>query len=276
MRIYIPTHRRMDLTTQPTFRALSPEWQEQTTFVVDEADAKRLEFLQSTSSSFKRASMMVVPPEIQTIAQKRAYILRQAKEATIVMMDDDLRFAERQYAGPDGVDGFKLVPATSESISRSLTELDDMLRDDYVHAGFSARQGNNRLESGWLQTRRMMYVLGYQPAIVREYCELGRIETREDFDYTLQLFRAGFNNVVSSEICVDQSYNARGGCSLQRTMEASNGDAVKLARLHPGLVKVVDKEYKTSIPRKEVIVQWKAALESGLRTNEEPALYDRT
>jgi hypothetical protein len=39
----------------------------------------------------------------------------------------------------------------------------------------------------------------------------------------------------------------------------SDAEAEKLAALHPGLVKVVQKDYK-GVPRKEVIVQWKKAL----------------
>lgn len=260
MQIYIPTYRRTG--DQHTLKALPTEWQSRTTLVVDELDADKIGFYARTGKTmFQRAKLLIVPDHVTTIAKKRAFIIEQAREDKIVMFDDDLRFAARYYPGCDATSP-KLEKAQPEAIAAALEQLSAKL-DDYVHAGFSARQGNNRLDYGWLNTRRMMYALGYRPKVVREVCDLGRIETREDFDYTLQLFSKGLDNVVYSELCVDQSYNAKGGCSEQRTMEASNADAERLAELHPGLVKVVEKDYKASVPRKEVIVQWKKALEQG-------------
>lgn len=252
MRIYIPTYRRPG--AQHTFNALPPLWQERTTFVLDAWDARNMRtWLEGTG-----AAVQIVPEHIKTIAAKRAWIIEGTTEEKIVMMDDDLRFAVRVREG----DKVRLRPADGEQIAYHLHELEQKL-NAFVHAGFSARQGNNRLPDGWKSPHRMMYVLGYRPGILREYCELGRIETREDFDYTLQLLRRGFSNVVTADICVDQKYNAKGGCSEDRTMEASNADAEKLRELHPGFVKVVEKDYKSSVPRKEVLVQWKKALEAG-------------
>ena len=245
MRIYIPTYQRVG--TQLTFNALPRRWKAQTTFVLNAWDHKCMKHWIEDNG----ADAWIVPLEIDTIAAKRMFIIEEAKEDKIVMMDDDLRFSHR-------VDG-KLVKADPDNIGFYLTCLEDKL-DDYVHAGFSARQGNNRLPDGWKSPHRMMYVLGYRPAVLRENCELGRIETREDFDYTLQLLRLGFPNAVTCDICVDQKYNNKGGCSSQRTVEASNADAEKLAALHPGYVKFVTKDYLASVPRKEVTVQWKKAL----------------
>ncbi len=243
MRIYIPTYERPN--TQTTFNALPPNWQQRTTFVLNAWDRKYMDkWILDSGAEF-------LITDLKTIAAKRAFIISQALERKICMMDDDLRFSVRS-AG-------KLVKAQKIDINRHLYELSDKL-DEFVHAGFSARQGNNRLPDGWKTPHRMMYVLGYRPSVLREKCELGRIETREDFDYTLQLLRQGYPNAVQCDICVDQKYNMKGGCSSQRTVEASNADADKLAELHPGYVKVVEKEYLASVPRREVTVQWKKAL----------------
>ncbi len=243
MRIYIPTFQRPG--TQTTFNALPPNWQQRTTFVLNAWDRKYMDkWILDSGAEF-------LITDLKTIAAKRAFIISQALERKICMMDDDLRFSVRS--------GGKLVKAQKVDINHHLYELSDKL-DEFVHAGFSARQGNNRLPDGWKTPHRMMYVLGYRPLVLREKCELGRIETREDFDYTLQLLRQGYPNAVQCDICVDQKYNMKGGCSSQRTVEASNADAEKLAEFHPGYVKVVEKEYLASVPRKEVTVQWKKAL----------------
>lgn len=261
MEIIIPTYRRTG--NQHSYNALGPKWRDKVTFVTDQKDA---DFMRSMSK-FKDARFTIVPEEIQTIAQKRAWILKTAQCESLVMLDDDLRFAVRKY--PCGYEpgieesNFKLVAADCNQVDFFFDELEVKLKS-YVHAGFSARQGNNRKPPGWEKNTRMMYVLGYQPEAVRQHCELGRIETREDFDYTLQLFKKGFENIICNEICTDQKYNAPGGASLERTKERSDEDAEKLAALHPGLVKVVYKDYAGSVKRKEVIVQWKKALRTDI------------
>lgn len=251
MRIIIPTYRRTN--EQVTFKNLPSEWKKKTTFVCDGIDEPQLSF------KFKatEAEILVIPDTVKTIAQKRAWLIKTLPYAKILMLDDDLSFANRIK------DSTKLLPATPEQIDTAFTEVSDML-GTYAHVGISARQGNNRLKDKWVSNTRMMYALGYFLPTVREICELGRIETREDMDYTLQMLCAGYENRVLSTLCTDQKYNAPGGASLERSIESSNADAEKLANLHSGFVKVVEKEYKSSLPRKEVICYWKKAYESGI------------
>ena len=250
VRLVIPTYRRMH--AQHTWKALwAAGWGERVTFAVDDVDAGHLRSLQG----FDGADVLTVPVDVQTIADKRAFLLRWAagRYAKLVMFDDDLRFAVRRDE--------RLVRATPRDVAHHLKILVDVL-DVYVHAGWSARQGNNRLTPGFNENVRMMYVLGYQPEVVVRECELGRIQVREDMDYTLQLLRRGYPNGVSADIACDQEYNAPGGASLERTREQSDRDAERLAELHPGLVRVVQRQYKSSPPRKEVVVQWKKAYAS--------------
>ena len=120
----------------------------------------------------------------------------------------------------------------------------------------------------------MMYVLGYNTKELRSLSDagrihLGRIENREDMDLTLQLLKLGLPNQVRFDIAADQmtGFGAKGGCSVQRTIEAADADAELLASLHPGLVGLVEKTYKgLSVTRKEVVVQWKRAYEMGKRS----------
>lgn len=252
IRLVIPTYRRVH--EQATFLGLPEDWRKLVIFVTDQQDYKGLyaKYGQTTGAQF-----VVHPPEITSIAQKRAWILQNTLYERIVMLDDDLRFAMR----PEPSDT-KLVPAKPEDVGKALHLLSSMLCM-VVHAGFSARQGNNHLPAGWVANTRMMYVLGYRPEEVRKHCELGRIEHREDMDYTLQLLRAGCPNMVLADICVDQRYNAPGGASASgRTVQQSNADADRLALLHPGLVRVVQKDYAGSVPRREVVVSWKKAYDS--------------
>ena len=205
------------------------------------------------------AKVMPQPDDNMTIAAKRAWIMRQWQNDKIVMLDDDLRFFVKREDNPK-----LLRSATDEDTLHWFRELEKMLGHKHVHAGFGSRLFNNAKDPGWEQAKRMQYVLGYYLPVVREECELGRVETREDMDYVLQLLRKGYPNAVCHTFVAEQSndYAARGGCSGQRTTASSDADADRLAELHPGLVRVVQKDYKGS-PRKEVVVRWEAALRAG-------------
>jgi hypothetical protein len=249
MKIIIPTYRRTG--SQHTYKQLPENWKRETTFVVDQLDHDTM----TRGSSFKDANFVIVPPVVTSIAKKRTWILENIECQKMVMLDDDLAFAIRRYRENGKISQCK---PTTEETDYWLSELSKML-DQYVHAGFSARQFNNAKPKGWLRNSRMMYSLGYQPKTILKDCLLGRIETREDMDITLQLFKKGHPNMVCSEFCHDQVYNTEGGCSLTRTLDSSNADAEKLSELHPGLVRVVEKDYKRSMRRKEVICAWKKA-----------------
>lgn len=254
MKIIIPTHRRVE--KQKTFSFLPESLHKDTVLIADEVDAPALrELLKDTE-----AKVVVHPPEIDSIAKKRAWIIQNSSEDKILMLDDDLRFEVQ-----DKPDNTYLRRAEPEEVGKYIKQVEDYL-DDYAHVGISARQGNNRLERPYRENSRMMYALGYRPEVLREHCELGRIEHREDFDYCLQLLKAGYPNIVLTYIAVGQDYNNAGGASEQRTTEASNQDAYKLAELHPGLVRTTEKDYKQSVKRIEVICQWRKAYDQSQKS----------
>lgn len=257
MKILIPTYRRTE--SQATFNILPEEWKKEVVMVVDAEDALKLQ----QRAEFEGVDFWIRPEHVKGIAQKRKWILENIAEDKIVMMDDDLSFEVRT----NGTTGELTRAANSEDIGKYLSELEDKL-DTYAHAGFSVRRHNNNLPSGWFENNRMQCVLGYRPEIMRKHCELGRIETREDFDYTLQLLKKGFPNAICSEILFSQKINAPGGISTYRTVESSNAEARELEALHPGIVKAVERKYKTQKSefgeRIEVICYWKKAYAKGV------------
>lgn len=263
LRVVIPTYRRMP--RQSTLSFLPDEWARSATLVVDAQDA-------SVASLYdlRGAEILVHPPEIDTIAKKRVWIIQEFakpnRTSKIVMMDDDLRFAVRK--GPRET---ALRQSTKDDLDSELNQLDEIL-DTVAHAGWSMRQGNNNVRFdglGWIENARMCYVLGYDCGLIwrmheRGDIRLGQVTYREDMDLTLQLLERGWRNLVNFGIAADQvtGFAAKGGCSDERTIEASNAAASALAELHPGLVKVVQKDYAGSVARLEVVVQWKKAFRS--------------
>lgn len=248
MHIYIPTYRRAYL--QRTLSHLPTSVMKCTTLVCDKHDEPLLQ-----KYCDERGCDTLVSPA-KTIAQKRAWIIQNTEHRKILMLDDDLTFCRRNYK-KDGT--FNLLQCTRKEARPAIDWVEEML-GVFAHVGISPRQGNNNVpDKGTRHTYRCIYALGYDTKIMRKVCKFGRIEHREDMDYTLQLFAAGYDNIVSVDYCLQQQYNNKGGASEQRKMEESNADADKLAKIHKPFVKVVEKEYSYSIPRKEVIVYWRKA-----------------
>lgn len=254
MRIVIPTRGRWDLTL--TCDRLPKEWRTRVDVVCPSRELRRHK---EEMSRGQWANVVVQPDDGMTIAAKRAWIMATWRDEKIVMMDDDLVFFRKRTDDPT-----RLVSAEPADISLYLEQMERWLSPMVPHAGFGSRLMNNRRPPGWSGPSRMQYVLGYHLPTVREECELGRIETREDMDYVLQLLRRGLPNKVCDSLVVEQSrgYGAKGGASGERTAQGSNDDAELLARLHPGYVRVVKKEYQKH-PRREVVCQWGKALRDG-------------
>jgi hypothetical protein len=256
MRIVIPTRGRENQLTLSWF---PKELRLQTTVIAPKRDIFKLSVVYHTGVP----DYVVQPDPTWTIAKKRAWIIQEWAPSQgydkILMLDDDLRFSTRISE-----DDWHLKELSGEELIPEFKRLEDKLGEEFPHVGFGPRQGNNRLEDvGWRIATRMQYSLGYYIPIVKE-CELGRIETREDMDLTLQLLRKGYPNAVWQTTVNDQrKFDAPGGASSERTIESSNADAKKLAELHPGYVTTTERKYKASVPRVEVICQWGKAYQDG-------------
>jgi hypothetical protein len=260
MRIVIPTRGRGE--KQLTLRMLPKELRARTTLICPQKERGKLDSIYLDGIG---PEVVVQPDANWTIAKKRAWILGEWAPSQgydkIIMLDDDLRFATRISEGD-----WHLRSIEKEELIPEFKLLEDKLGEEFPHVGFGQRQSNNTAEgSSWKTPGKMVYSLGYYLPIVNRECELGRIETREDMDLTLQLLRKGYPNAVYQNTVNDQrEFDAPGGASSERTIERSNADAYKLAQFHPGYVTIVDKAYKASVPRKEVVIQWQKALQDGI------------
>lgn len=273
MDIVIPSHHRVG--AQDTLTHMAPELRRRTILV-----GPTHEYPQHLGHSYMEGVRFLPQPDgTRNISDVRAFLLRiwgggptwglgentnPATSDNLLMLDDDLRFYIRRE---DKVD--RLRYATHEEQVAWFKALSERLGPEVPHGGFGTRRGNNNQEpkdgnwlNHWTQGRVMSAIAFHAPTVVAE-CELGRIDTREDFDYTLQLMRRGYpNTVCQTFVQGDGGYSAPGGCSVWRTTETSDRDAHKLAELHPGLVKIKKKEFKNT-PRLEITVSWQKALREG-------------
>ena len=252
MQIIIPTRNR--IYEQITLQSLPPELRKRTTLVCPKREASELRRLYADVK-------IAWEPHPMKLPQKRAWIVQEWLKCgynKIIMLDDDLTFSTRISAGDwhlRDIYGKELIP--------EFERLTDKLGPKFPHVGFGMRQGNNNLPAGWQEPGKMCFTLGYYLPIVAK-CRWDLVVLRSDYAMTLQLLLKGHRNAVWQNTVADQRTDAPGGCSTYRTMEMSNAEAEKLAALFPEYVSVVERNYKGSEPRVEVICRWQKALRNGL------------
>jgi TET-associated glycosyltransferase-like protein len=244
MEIYIPSRGRV---FQETFTSLPKELQERVHFIVPYDDM-----------NIQGVFCHKTPKEIDGIGPTRQWIIDQAQDKKIVMLDDDIVFATRREDEPA-----KFRPSVDHELRLLFDSIDSHL-DSFAHVGVSTREGGNRDTNSLVFNTRLLRILAYRTDVLRsEEVRFDRLEFMEDFDVTLQLLRKGYSNVKINWIVHNQrSSNAPGGCSTYRTLEKQSQAAKGLASLHPKFVAVVQKTTKTAwngATRDDVIIQWKRA-----------------
>jgi hypothetical protein len=268
MRIVIPTFGRVD--RQTTLMALPTEFRREALLVTSntsEAEAVRRNY------ELKKIQVRVAP--VATIADKRQWILENVKE-DVFMLDDDMVFYRRcapqhrtfvggRWKPKSGYKGLSLDYVTDPGLFELFEYLEEKLDRGFPAIGISSRFGNDLEGSEWKYgANRLMHGFGYDRKLLRGLkFQFNAVQFREDMHMALTLLRAGYESAQCYEWCVAPgAYGAPGGCTDERTVAKSDAAAEQLATLHPGFVRVVQKDYKGT-PRKEVVVSWKRALTSG-------------
>ena len=259
--IYIPSKGRWTNIKEGTLKWVPFDVRDRVIFVVPEEECVKY------MVALEYQPVNVISTNSKGIAQTRHFIGHHAdvsKYDKFVMMDDDLKFFVRKEIQSTG-----LIPQTPEDFKLMMWGLKYNLRY-YSAVGISARQGNNNSgigDAGLLEENtRLLRVLAYRTADFIS-CEHGRVEIAEDHDVNLQLLEKGLPNANLMYWSQDQAQTqAAGGCSTYRTKELHEKSQRKLAELHPGLVKIVQKTNKTGGDfgtRIESVISWKKAFKQG-------------
>lgn len=258
MDIYICTHGRATEVQQHTLKSL--RGCEYTPKIV----IQRSEIFKW---SWYKGPMVILPPEISTIAATRDYLVWAVDDTGndyMVMLDDDLHFAVRRENSPT-----LFRQPDPEDITEMLSSIDQALAD-FPMVGIGPREGGNRNVEPVLINTRIMRVIGIDRGYFkRNFILCGNQELMEDFHLNLQVLRSGADTCVLNSWVSNQAggSNAPGGCSLTRTAAAQDAAARALAAKHPGFVTVVQKVTKGAWgggTRTDVKIQWKKARASAL------------
>jgi len=278
--LYLLTRGRVD--DQLTLKSLPRPWRERTIIVCPTDEARLLG--QQWSNVYK-----IETPPITELYLKRKWIFEHSISERICMLDDDLRFHSRRWVchelgglgrvGDDKLiwEAFKrhrldatvleLIDAKDTRMNRLFKRLETML-DTYAHGGVNGRFMSHTVGNEFKMNSRCLHVLAYHVPTVKKVCELGRIQLSHDYDYTLQLLRAGYENAIYCWTVQDdpKGYHAPGGLSLYRTPAMVAHAGQQLATLHPGIVRL--QPYHDNSPYVEfgmrTVANWKKAIKEGL------------
>lgn len=244
MRIIINTYGRAN--EQKTFANLPPSVQQKTEFIVQHRER----------DLYPGKNIIVLPDEIRDLPSTRQWLVDNIQDTNVLIMDDDLSFAVRHDAIPT-----KLYKPTEQDLIDLFFTVEKRLKD-YPIVGVSQREGNNRQLEQEVEVARCTGMFAFRTDIAREKnWRFDRTKTKEDMDFVLQCLNSGYKNLVLFNWVREAGIsNAAGGCSTYRTKEMMDDDAHRFAALWPGIVKVVEKETKTSWgggTRTDVTVYWK-------------------
>lgn len=261
--IYIPSKSRSEKIYTPF--SLSKKALKHTALVVHPSEFK----------TYKKhnPNINIIQNEAQGISAVRNNILLHCPTRYCIMLDDDLKFGFRLKGD------WHIILMKPEDRKLFDVLIHDVMsyvrKHNFAHASLSMRElghpGKIQKLAGqeWCYNERYTRFFLFDTHQLKKV-KLRRVEVMEDFDIILQLLRQGKPCAVSYKWVQGQAIgsNAKGGCSTYRTPEVQTLAANKLAKLHPGIVKVVRKKTKCAWgwgERTDVQIAWKKAfLSSGM------------
>jgi hypothetical protein len=284
MIVVIPTRGRVD--SQMTLSCLPTKWLRRTMLICPQDEAK------AHIERHERLGITVQPEprSISNSGEKRCWILSKLHYEKIIMIDDDLEFFLREqepeefrgvaagYSRQGEWDKYRKEHPGSTRLYRPqrddprlaiMFDKFEKMLDKYAHLGMSQRFMNYTGCCEWLQNKKARQVMAFRLPTVRHNIDLKpRLPLCGDYDITLQLFRKGFQNAVFQWGAVNEprGYDAPGGCSSYRNFLLNNRCKIKLAELHPGIVKVhYENEAQLETPHIDFRIYWQRAIAEGKR-----------
>jgi hypothetical protein len=265
MLIAIPSMARAETHMARLFFHLLPiKWQEDTVLFVPKSEAK------AYAAEVPLLKIIPIPDKVKGIIRTRRWIgewARDADHGKFVMCDDDLLFHTRIAA-----DDWHLAKSTPKQLGQMFDWIEKSL-NKHAQVGISSREGNNRsgvgdLKSLTVENTRLLRVYAYQTELFLKVCAVKEVPedfTMDDFHVTLKLLRSGHSNCQTAWWANDhRSTQDAGGASTYRTFESHNKSAELLAKMHPGFVRLHQKQDKGKFgTRTEVVIAWKKAYEDG-------------
>lgn len=258
--VYIPTYKRVG--RQETWSWLPEEVQQRTYLVCYEEEADTLDML--------GYNVLVRP--VKGIANTRQWIVDQHDVAThgetVLMLDDDLKFAARREDDPTKF----IKPDKGGGHLRNMFAQLDRMMQHVPCGGLADRSGANRITEPYRLNSRMFAAWALNVPITRELgIKVNRLPFMADFDTMLQFLAKGYPTLsLNTYVKDDAGSNADGGCSVTRSGADLELAAMQLAALWPEFVTTVQRPGWRGMgdTRTDVRVAWAKAYKAGLEARD--------
>lgn len=254
--VYIPTYKRVG--KQETWSWLPEAVRQRTHLVCYEEEAEALDML----------GYPVLVRPVQGIANTRQWIIDQhdvpTQGETMVMLDDDLKFAGRRLDDPTK---FTKPAKGGPEIQDMFDQLDNMMQH-VACGGLADRSGANRVTEPYRLNSRIYGGWAMNVPVARQLgIQVNRVPFMEDFDTVLQFLSKGYPTLsLNTYVKDDAGSNASGGCSTYRDEADQELAAMQLAGQWPEFVTLVQRPGWRGMgdTRTDVRVAWQKAYKAGL------------
>lgn len=269
MKIVIPTRKRWNTFLKGSFKYIPRSYWPDTILAVHYSEVDK--YMSVLPPAALKAGLEIWNYDYKTLPEKKGMIGMTMLDKGInkfCLIDDDLVFLIR--ISPDHFS----MRNQEEQDTEDMFQYIETLLDKYAHGAISPREGNNRVGDGDREelNRENTRAMRFHFFRTHEYAlmEHSRLTDVEDFDFTLQMLRRGYKNVVPYWYGQGQAKTqSPGGCSIYRDNAMHDEQVRKLQSFHPDFVRLRHKQNKTDADgfgsRTEVTIQWKAAYESSKR-----------
>lgn len=259
--ICIPTYNRYNLKDAKTLKVLAKFNPRCFTLIVVRRSQKQLYQSLLKELGIRERVRILTIGERGVVHARNAGVkyLQSLGYAKMIIMDDDLTFAVR--TGPS----LPLIK-DSKTYQQFLSMIFSLL-DQYAHVGVSTRIANRGGEPDYRELVRGHTCVGYRLDILKKHAITFDyvLEGREGMDMTLMLLKDGYPNAVLFKYSINSIQHSvvrdvlAAKHTKGNTQEFSTLSAQKLCTKHPGLITLIEKNYKSG-KRTEVRVNWKKAL----------------
>jgi len=178
----------------------------------------------------------------------------------IIMLDDDLVFGVRDLDNNH-------VPANSADILVLFKKLQSWLDSGDKYVGVSNRFMANTKPSVYYNSAPSMIYGICLKFMDDNNIRFDDIPLCEDWHVALSMYEHGVRGKFTSDWCVTDGSNGKGGLEYLRNSKHIREAMFKLKKLHPSFVKLREKEggkHQRHITNLGMIVQWKKAYQWGL------------
>lgn len=174
----------------------------------------------------------------------------------MIIMDDDLNFAARSNG--------HLLTIKDRIVFANMLRMQVGLLNEYAHVAISIRLGNNYVKQDVKTVTRGHTCVGYSLEVLQINNLRFELNGREGMHLTLRLLELGYPNAVIYKYAVNscgKNVHDKTGSELLWSEQT----AKKLAEAHPGIVTLLERDFKMG-KRVEVRINWKRALKLPVRS----------